>query len=173
MSGNLEKQKHFSISRLIGYIVFQIEEVWKYKMGVFSIPITKGLPFENFMRHLIFEMTEKGQLSQILKKWGIAKQDCGTILKSGNPLSWQKLITVFVIVKMGILLALASLFIEKMYYTCLSKNSSHCLSVQEANMIKLQHFIRTIECNLKNGNMIELSTIEHYNSLLNATKRKY
>ena len=152
---------------------FQIEEVWKYKMGVFSIPMTKGLPFEIFMRQLIFEMIEHGQLNQVLKKWESVQHDCGAILRSGNPLSWQKLITVFVIVKMGILLALATLFIEKMYYTYLSKNSSHCFSVQEANMIKLQHFIRRIECNLKNGNMIELSTIEHYNSLLNATKRTY
>ena len=159
---------------------FQIEEVWKYKMGVFSIPMTKGLPYEIFMRQLIFEMTERGQLNQVLKKWEKAKPDCGTILRSGNPLSWQKLITVFMIVKMGILIALAILFIEKMYHTFLYKNLPHHLAIQEANMIKLQHFIVRIESNLKNDSLIEHSTIKtldqeikNYNSLLNATKRKY
>ena len=159
---------------------FQIEEVWKYKMGVFSIPMTKGLPFEIFMRQLIFEMTERGQLNQVLKKWEKAKPDCGTILRSGNPLSWQKLITVFMIVKMGILIALAILFIEKMYHTFLYKNLPHHLAIQEANMIKLQHVLMRIECNLKNDNNVKLSTIEtlvqemkHYDSLLNDNKRKY
>ena len=95
-------------------IIFQIEEVWKYKMGIFSIPMTQGLPYEIFMRQLVFEMTERGQLNQVLKKWEEAKPDCGAILRSGSPLSWQKLITVFVIVKMGIILSLATLFIEKM-----------------------------------------------------------
>ena len=149
-------------------------------MGVFSIPMTKGLPYEIFMRQLIFEMTERGQLNQVLKKWEKAKPDCGTILRSGSPLSWQKLITVFVIVNMGIILSLATLFIEKMYHTFLYKNLPHHLAIQEANMIKLQHVLMRIECNLKNDNNVKLSTIEtlvqemkHYDSLLNDNKRKY
>ena len=158
-------------------IIFQIEEVWKYKMGIFSIPMTQGLPYEIFMRQLVFEMTERGQLNQVLKKWEDTKPDCGAILRSGNPLSWQKLITVFVIVKMGIIISLAILFIEKMHHTFLYKN---CLNVQEANMIKLQHVLMKIECNLKDENNVKLSTIEtlvqemkHYDSLLNDKKRKY
>ena len=77
---------------------------------------------------------------------------------------------------MGIILSLATLFIEKMY-TFLHKN---CLTVQNANMIKLQHVLMRIEYNLKNDDNIKLSVIEtlvqemkHYDSLLNATKRKY
>ena len=158
-------------------IIFQIEEVFKYKMGIFSIPMTQGLPYEIFMRQLVFEMTERGQLNQVLKKWEEAKPDCGAILRSGSPLSWQKLITAFVIVKMGIILSLATLFIEKMYHTFLHKN---CLTVQKASMIKLEHVLMRIEYNLKNDNNIKLSAIEtlvkemkHYDSLLNATKRKY
>ena len=158
-------------------IIFQIEEVWKYKMGIFSIPMTQGLPYEIFMRQLVFEMTERGQLNQVLKKWEDTKPDCGAILRSGNPLSWQKLITVFVIVKMGIIISLAILFIEKMHHTFLHKN---CLTVQKASMIKLEHVLMRIEYNLKNDNNIKLSAIEtlvkemkHYDSLLNATKRKY
>ena len=158
-------------------IIFQIEEVWKYKMGIFSIPKTQGLPYEIFMRQLVFEMTERGQLNQVLKKWEDTKPDCGAILRSGNPLSWQKLITVFVIVKMGIIISLATLFIEKMYHTFLHKN---CLTVQKDNMIKLQHVLMRIECNLKNDNNVKLSTIEtlvqemkHYDSLLNDKERKY
>ena len=144
-------------------------------MGVFSIPMTKGLPYEIFMRNLIFEMTERGQLYQLLKKWEIPNHNCAAIQRKGNPLSWQKLITIFIIVIMGILIALATFFIEKIYHIFQKyKKTTHCLTVKEANTIKLQHFLKKIDCNLKNDSTIKHSTIrtlmqemENYNSLLN------
>ena len=144
-------------------------------MGLFSIPMTKGLPYEIFMRHLIFEMTEKGQLSQILKKWENPKLDCGAIHKRGNPLSWQKLITLFIIVIIGISFAFATLCIEKMYHKFIFVNSpAYCLTVKKANKIRLQNIFNKMKSNLKNCSTIEQLTIgqlyqemENYNSLLN------
>ena len=144
-------------------------------MGVFSIPMTKGLPYEIFMRQLIFEMTERGQLNQVLKKWEKAKPDCGTILRSGNPLSWQKLITLFIIVIIGISFAFATLCIEKMYHKLIYVNSpAYCLTVKKANKIRLQNIFNKMKSNLKNCSTIEQLTIgqlyqemENYNSLLN------
>ena len=149
-------------------------------MGVFSIPMTKGLPYEIFMRHLIFQMTERGQINKLLKKWEILKHDCGAIHRVGKPLSWQKLITVFIIVIMGISIALATFFIENIYHIYRQNiNPTHCLTVKEANMIKLQHILKKIDSNLKNGSTIEHSIIralnqemENYNYLLNDAKRR-
>ena len=45
-------------------------------MGSFSIPLTKGLPYDIFMRQIIFELTERGQLHHLQKKWEISKQVC-------------------------------------------------------------------------------------------------
>ena len=149
-------------------------------MGVFSIPMTKGLPYEIFMRHLIFQMTERGQINKLLKKWEILKHDCGAIHRIGKPLSWQKLITVFIIVIMGISIALVTLFIEKIYHIYQQNtNPIYCLTVKEANLSKLQHILKKIDCNLKNDSTIEHSIIralnqemENYNYLLNDAKRQ-
>ena len=53
--------------------------------------MTQGLPYEIFMRQLVFEMTERGQLNQVLKKWEEAKPDCAPILRSGSPFKLAKI----------------------------------------------------------------------------------
>ena len=80
-------------------------------MGSYSIPLTKGLPYDIFMRQIIFEITERGQLYQLQKKSEISKPDCGELYRSKNPLSWRKIMTVFVIVIIGISMALIILII--------------------------------------------------------------
>ena len=99
-------------------------------MGSYSIPLTKGLPYDIFMRQIIFEITERGQLYHLQKKWQISKPDCGLLYRSGSPLSWQKVISVFVIIIMGISIALVLLIIEKMYhYICHANDiSTKCLT---------------------------------------------
>ena len=71
-------------------------------MGYYSIPMTKGLPYEIFMRQIIVELTQRDQLHQLQKKWEISKPDCGELYRSKNPLSCRKVMTVYVIVIIGI-----------------------------------------------------------------------
>ena len=143
---------------------FQIEEVWKYRMGSFSIPLTKGLPYDIFMRQIIFELTERGQLDQLQKKWKDSQPDCSILHRSGNALGWQKIMTVFVIIIMGILMAFVTLVIEKMYHHNYQgnfhSNSTKCLSVKEINKIKLQGTLKKIDCSLNNDRIIGCSTMK-------------
>ena len=81
-------------------------------MGDVSIGITKGLPYGIFMKHVIYDITEKGQLFQMNKHWKTMKPDCTPLINTGKPLSMEKLSTAFIIILSGIALALVSLLLE-------------------------------------------------------------
>ena len=135
-------------------------------MGSFSIPLTKGLPYDIFMRQIIFELTERGQLDQLQKKWKDSQPDCSILHRSGNALGWQKIMTVFIIIIIGILMAFVTLVIEKMYHHnyqgIFHSNSTKCLSVKEINKIdsSLNNDI-LIQCTMMESLYQE---IENYNS---------
>ena len=133
-------------------------------MGYYSIPMTKGLPYEIFMRQIIVELTQRDQLHQLQKKWESPKPNCGPSHRSGNPLSWQKLLSVFIIAIIGTSMALVILIIEKMYHHKYQKNinsdCTKCLSVKEINKIKLQGTLKKIDCSLNNDRIIGCSTMK-------------
>ena len=87
--------------------------IWETKMGLMGIPITKGLPYGIFMKQIIFEITENGQLNILLKKWTVPKPDCRPINNEGKPLSLEKMISLFIISMMGIFIAIIIIIIEK------------------------------------------------------------
>ena len=65
------------------------------------------------MKHLIHDITERGQLYQMKQKWQIEKPDCTPSLKNiGNPLTMGKLTTAFIVILGGIVLALVSFLLE-------------------------------------------------------------
>ena len=113
-------------------------------MGTFSIPMTRGLPYEIFMKQIIFEITERGHLYQLRQKWKLPLQDCGELHRSGNPLSGQKLISVFIIVIIGISIALVILFIENLTHSYLTNNvnSKKSIRVKETIKIEVQYCCR-------------------------------
>ena len=110
-------------------------------MGSLSIPMTKGLPYEIFMKQIIFEITERGHLYQLRQKWKLPLQDCGELHRSGNPLSGQKLISVFIIVIIGISIALVILFIENLTHSYLTNNvnTKKSIKVKEDTKIELKN----------------------------------
>ena len=93
------------------------------KMGLLSsILIRKGLPYGNFMKQIIFEITENGQLNKLLKKWTLPKPDCNPIHKDGKPLSIEKMISLFIISMIGIFIAINILIIEKIFHAYKSRD---------------------------------------------------
>ena len=96
--------------------------VWKTKIGLISIPITKGLPYGIFMKQIIFEIAEYGQLNKLLKKWAIPKPDCGPIHKEGTPISVEKIISLLIISMIGIFIAINILIIEKIFHAYKSRD---------------------------------------------------
>ena len=82
-------------------------------MPDFTIMYTKGLPYGLFMKHVIFDMTQKGQLHRINTKWDkLTQRDCKPLVRKGNPLSIEKLSSLFFIPSFGFLLAILSLLLE-------------------------------------------------------------
>ena len=147
--------------------------VWKAKMGLLGIPITKGLPYGIFMKQVIFEMKENGQLNKLLKKWAIPKPDCGPIQKEGTPISLEKIISLLIISMIGILLAIIIVIIENIIL-CVYKPRKH-VSIKEANNIKLQRLYMKLQNNLNDDEIFHevpitmttlLKEIQNHNDLL-------
>ena len=96
--------------------------IWETKMRLIAIPITKGLPYGIFMKQIIFEITENGQLNKLLKKWTMPKPNCKPIHKEGKPLSLEKMISLFIISMIGIFIAIIILIIEKIFHAYKHRN---------------------------------------------------
>ena len=67
------------------------------------------------MKQIVNEMTEKGQLHQLTKKWELKMPDCKPLKRNGTPLSFGKLTTLFLEISLGLLLTLVLLLSEKIY----------------------------------------------------------
>ena len=91
-------------------------------MRLIAIPITKGLPYGIFMKQIIFEIIENGQLNKLLKKWTMPKPNCKPIHKEGKPLSLEKMISLFIISMIGIFIAINILIIEKIFHAYKPRN---------------------------------------------------
>ena len=82
-------------------------------MPDFTIMYTKGLPYGLFMKHVILDMTQKGQLHRINTKWDkLTQRDCKPLVQKGKPLSIEKLSSLFFIPLFGFLLTIISLLLE-------------------------------------------------------------
>ena len=153
--------------------------IWETKMRLIAIPITKGLPYGIFMKQIIFEITENGQLNKLLKKWTMPKPNCKPIHKEGKPLSLEKMISLFIISMIGIFIALIILIIEKIFHSCNPKRPASI--EEEENKMKLQRFFmklqETLSLNddevfLKSTMSILIEEIQNYNAILNEENNK-
>ena len=129
-----------------------------------------------FMKKVITEISEKGQLNKLQQQWITPHPYCGELDENVTPLSLQKLLSLFIICIFGISIALVTLFIEKIF-TSLQvnvKNQSQESIKTNANKIKLEKFLNEIKMTLENDcikiqetTVIALNQeIENYNKML-------
>ena len=133
--------------------------------------IIKGLPYGIFMKKIIYEMIEKGQLNQLLKKWSAPEPNCSPLHKEGKSLSLEKMISLYIISMIGIFIGLITLIIEKAFHAYKPKRPA---SIEEANKMKLQRFFMKLNETLSlNDDDILLKSImlmqeiQNHNALLN------
>ena len=128
--------------------LIQIEEAWTRIAGTLSIIYTKDLPYGIFMRQIVNEMTEKGQLHQLTKKWELKLPNCKPLRRKGTPLSFGKLTTLFLEISLGVLLTLILLFAEKIYSFYRPADQQHCLfKKHHANNVTMKIILKDIkEC---------------------------
>ena len=142
------------------------------KLGDSSIALTKGTPYFIFMKQVIFDITEKGQLQLMNNRWAINKPDCTPLRNKGKPLSIQKLFLVFTVCMIGILFTLVTLFVERWYFK--PKKSINSMKVEtpkiEINISwqKVQIILETFssEKDIRNG-IIHLMVEDFQNEHLN------
>ena len=143
-------------------------------MGLEGMPIIKGLPYGIFMKKIIYQMTETGQLNQLQKKWFAPEPNCSPLNKEVKSLSWEKMISLFIISIIGIFIALIILIIEKIFHSCNPKRPTSI--EEEENKMKLQRFFmklqETLSLNddevfLKSTMSTLIEEIQNYNALLN------
>ena len=129
-----------------------------------------------FMKKVITEISEKGQLNKLQQQWITPHPYCGELDENVTPLSLQKLLSLFIICIFGISIALVTLFIEKIftYLQVNVKNQSQESIIKNANKIKLEKFLNEIKLTLENDcikiqetTVIALNQeIENYNKML-------
>ena len=111
------------------------------------IHYTKGLPYGLFMKHAMFDMTQRGQLHRIITKWEkLTQRDCKPLYRKGNPLSIEKLCSLFFIPCFGILLAISSLLVENVLSFLQKKNritKDGIMVLEEKSIIDIARMVLT------------------------------
>ena len=79
-----------------------------------SFGTTKNLPYVEFLKKAIYEMMETGKIQKILKKWEVKDRSCNLEIQQGRPLSIEKTFTFFVVLFIGVFLALLIMVMEKL-----------------------------------------------------------
>ena len=120
------------------------------------------------MNQIIYQMKETGQLNQLLKKWNVPEPNCNPLHKEAKPLSFEKMISLFITSLIGILLGLIILITEKIIHA--SKPIQE-ISIKESNKVKLQKLFLELQKTLNDGEVFLESTmmeldyeIQNYNT---------
>ena len=121
---------------------------------------TKGLPYGIFMRQIIKEMIENGQLHQLTKKWEWNQPDCQPVHRKGTPISFGKLTTLFLEITLGVLLTLIILFAEKIHSIFRPPVNQHHHQMVFKNSLKI--ILKNLKDNLQRCNRknVESSWVE-------------
>ena len=136
--------------------------------------MTKGLPYVIFMRHIIFQMTESGQLNKLLKKWSVPEHNCSPLHKEGKSLGLEKMISLFIISFIGISIGFIILIFEKIFHDYQPIGN---VSIKELNKMKLQRSLLKLQetlnddkvvLNPKSTLSILMEDIQFHNDLLKA-----
>ena len=85
--------------------------------------MTKNLPYKKFIDRAILKMFESGKLTKILQRWKIDEPDCSPLIRKGKPLNFNKLISIFFIIGIGVLLAFIVVFFENFQHNLSKKKN--------------------------------------------------
>ena len=121
-----------------------MKEVWSKKFGSESIAIAKDSPYSIFMKQIIYKILENGQFHQIKQNW-YRKEDlvnCNPIIKKGKPLRLEKLMSLFIIMIFGIIIALGTLIVERIFH---KKPSPKTEDNPKKDIMKLKALLSELE----------------------------
>ena len=104
--------------------------------------MTKNSPYKKFIDEAILNMLENGKLRIILQRWKIEEPDCSPLIRTGKPLNFKKLISIFFIIGLGVLLAIIVVLFENFQPNLLKKkndpNNVRDNLIYEKNFVNLK-----------------------------------
>ena len=74
--------------------------------------MTKDLAYGIFIKKAMNDMLENGQIYKLTKKWEVAKRNCEPLHKKGRPMGIEKTISLFLVLAIGMIFALATMLFE-------------------------------------------------------------
>ena len=99
-----------------------------------SFGLPKNSPYKVFMNRILLKMDVTGQLHQLNQKWKIDEPNCQPLIRKGNPLSFEKLVSLFLILVIGVFCSLIVMIYEKCSFS--KKEKSNLISEKEASRKK-------------------------------------
>ena len=86
--------------------------LWTSKKADLSFALPKNSPYILFLNNALNKMFESGQIKRIFEKWETKEPSCEPLLQTGKPFNLKKLISIFIILCIGFLLAMVVLAYE-------------------------------------------------------------
>ena len=110
------------------------------KYGYMSYTLSKNSPYRKFMNRVLVKMFGSGQYQRLMNRWKDKKPSCTPLVRKGNPLSFEKLVSLFFIIGIGIVSALVVMIYEK--FTFSENEKARLIEQREEN---LKDFIMTVK----------------------------
>ena len=96
-----------------------------------SFGLPKNSPYKIFMNRILLKMDVTGQLHQLNQKWKIDEPNCQPLIRKGNPLSFEKLVSLFLILVIGVFCSLIVMIYEKCSFS--KEEKANLISEREAS----------------------------------------
>ena len=109
------------------------------------------------MKKVISDITTYGQLHRIKSKWQHTTRDCSSLVQKGKPLSIEKLVSLFIVLCFGCVLAIF-IFIFELGYNSLNKSRDCMLDPIQINKKREELILEKVNTVLK-----EMGEYNNYN----------
>ena len=96
------------------------------------------------MDRVLVKLSENGQTYKTMEEWQVKEPDCKPLTNTGNPLTLEKLISLFMIVCSGILLALTVMIFE-LFSKCFTQNE---VQLDNKDLLKFKKILEEIQNDL-------------------------
>ena len=124
----------------------KVKQVLSVKKGDLAIALQKNSPYKIFLNHMLRKMFESGQMKKIAEHWATPEQNCAPLIRTGNPLTLEKLISLFMIIGFGVQLAFMVWIYEKFF--CKRKKikiDSKNSTLEEAELLRFELIVDEVK----------------------------
>ena len=131
MFGNISVLVPILKTNLTFFLSSKVEEVMNKKYGYMSYTLSKNSPYRKFMNRVLVKMFGSGQYQRLMNRWKDKKPSCTPLVRKGNPLSFEKLVSLFLILVIGVICSLIVMIYEKCTFS--KEEKANLISEREAS----------------------------------------